>query len=82
MALSSTRLSTAIYNAITGNVNNGFSSSFGTDVTQQNLVKAWCDSIASAVVNEFTANALVNVTSVSGVTAGAGVSGPGTGTIS
>ena len=39
-------------------------------------------SIAKAVINHIVANALVNVTSVSGVTPGGGVSGSGTGTIS
>lgn len=37
--------------------------------------------LASAIVTHLTTNAVVNVTSVSGVTTGAGVSGPGTGTI-
>lgn len=39
-------------------------------------------SIAKAVIDHIVANATVNVTSVSGVTTGPGVSGPGTGTIS
>lgn len=43
--------------------------------------QALCDAIAEAVVEHLIANAIVNVTSVSGVTPGGGVSGPGTGTI-
>jgi len=39
-------------------------------------------SIAEAVIEHIVANALVTVASVSGVTTGPGVSGPGTGTIS
>lgn len=38
--------------------------------------------IGTAIVAHITANAQVNVISVSGVTVGAGVSGPGTGTVS
>lgn len=38
--------------------------------------------IADAVVSHITSNAVVAVASVSGVTAGAGTSGPGAGTIS
>lgn len=40
------------------------------------------DAIAKAVIDHIVANALVNVTSVSGVTPGGGASGPGVGTIS
>ncbi len=40
------------------------------------------DAIAKAVIDHIVANATVNVISVSGVTTGPGVSGPGTGTIS
>ncbi len=38
--------------------------------------------LCNSIVAEITANALVNVTSVSGVTSGSGTSGPGTGTVS
>lgn len=37
--------------------------------------------MGSAIVTHITANAAVVVTSVSGVTTGGGVSGPGTGTV-
>ncbi len=37
--------------------------------------------IADEVIKEFKANGLVTITSVSGVTPGPGVSGPGTGSI-
>lgn len=37
--------------------------------------------IATAIVDYIKANAVVNVTSVSGITVGGGVSGPGTGTL-
>jgi len=37
--------------------------------------------ICTAIVAHIQSNAVVNVTSVSGVTTGGGVSGPGTGTI-
>lgn len=80
MALSSSRLSTAIYNALTGDGRNGFSSPLSA--TQQDMLRAWCDAIASSVVSEITSFASVTVTSVSGVTPGGGVSGPGTGTVS
>jgi hypothetical protein len=46
------------------------------------MVRAWTDAIAAAVIAELKANAVVAVPSVSGVTPGAGVSGPGTGTVS
>lgn len=46
-----------------------------------NMQKA-CDAIAQAVVNHIQTLAVVNVTSVSGVTTGISASGPGTGTIS
>lgn len=44
-------------------------------------MQALADAIAQAVVEHVKANAVVNVASVSGVTAGGAVSGPGTGTI-
>jgi len=37
--------------------------------------------LGGAIVSHIQSNAVVNVTSVSGVTTGGGVSGPGTGTI-
>lgn len=37
--------------------------------------------IATAIIDYIKTNAVVNVTSVTGVTTGAGVSGPGTGTL-
>lgn len=40
------------------------------------------NAIGDAIITFIQANATVTVTSVSGVTTGAGVSGPGTGTIS
>lgn len=39
------------------------------------------DAVGDAIINYIKANAQVIVTSVSGVTTGAGVSGPGTGTL-
>ncbi len=45
-------------------------------------MKAALGELAEAIVEHITANAVVTVTSVSGVTTGAGVSGPGSGTIS
>lgn len=39
------------------------------------------DALARAIITYFESKAKVNVTSVSGVTTGPGVSGPGTGTI-
>lgn len=42
----------------------------------------YCTDTATAIVNEITANALVTVTSVTGVTIGSGVSGPGSGGVS
>lgn len=44
-------------------------------------LKKVCDAIALAVVNEIQTNAVVTVTSVSGVTSGPSASGPGTGTV-
>jgi hypothetical protein len=43
---------------------------------------ALSDALAGAVVDHIKANAVVSVASVSGVTTGGGVSGPGSGTIS
>lgn len=51
-------------------------------VTNKTDRDALFKAIGGAIVAHIQANAVVAVTSVSGVTAGAGVSGPGTGTIS
>lgn len=45
---------------------------------RESLMKA----IGGAIVNHIVINAIVTVTSVSAVTPGAGVSGPGTGAVS
>jgi hypothetical protein len=79
MALNATRLSTAMFAALTGDGRNGFTSPMSS--TQQDMIRAWCDAIATTVVAEITGHAAVTVTSVTGVTAGPGVSGPGTGTV-
>lgn len=54
----------------------------GVVITDQAELDKLTLSIANAVIEHIVANALVNVTSVSGVTTGPGVSGPGVGTIS
>ena len=41
-----------------------------------------CSAIVDSIIDGILANATITVTSVSGVTTGLGVSGPGTGTIS
>ena len=58
----------------------GFSSPLST--AQNAILKAQADAIAAAMIAHVTAFAVVTVTvaSVGGVTTGAGVSGPGTGT--
>lgn len=48
---------------------------------QEASIKALTDAIAQAVIAHFIANGQINVTSVTGVYPGIGVSGPGTGTI-
>lgn len=48
---------------------------------KENLDTVW-KTIGNAIVNHIKTNAVVAVTSVSGVTAGAAASGPGAGTIS
>lgn len=55
-------------------------SKFGTAEDAAQLAK-FADAVAKAVVDEIKINAVIAVTSVSGVTTGAGTSGPGTGTI-
>ncbi len=76
MALSATRLATAIKTALTAE---GFT--FGVGAMNTKFV----DALASAIVTEIETNAVVsgpiNVASVSGITPGTGVSGPGTGTL-
>lgn len=80
MALSSSRVSAAVFAALTADPRAGFSSPMSP--AQQDMVRAWCDAICAALVAELTAFGTVTVTvaSVSGVTTGPGVSGPGTGT--
>ena len=74
MALSGTVLTTAIKGKITSK-NPDFAPNIGADLD-------WLiESIAEAVVEHIVASAQVVVVSVSGVTAGAAASGPGTGTI-
>lgn len=80
MALDPTRLSTAILGKLTGDPRNGFSDPLSP--AQEGMLRAWTDAIAAAVVEEIRANAVVAVQSVTGVTPGGGVSGPGTGTVS
>lgn len=79
MALNAATLGTAIYNALIAQPNIGYSSPLSAAQVLQ--VQALANAIALAVVAHITANAQVVVASVSGVTVGAGVSGPGTGTI-
>lgn len=75
MPLNATALSTAIKDKI--------NAAHGSDPQKVAAgAQALADAIAQAVVDHIQANAVVNVTSVSGVTAGGAVSGPGTGTIS
>jgi hypothetical protein len=80
MALDPTRLSTTIFGTLTADPRSGFSNPLSP--AQQAMVRAWTDAIAAAVIAELKANAVVSVQSVGGVTPGAGVSGPGTGTVS
>lgn len=79
MALDPIRLSEGIYDRLTGDPKNGFSNPLAP--VQQDMIRAWCNAIAAAVIAEITTNATVVVTSVGGVTPGSGVSGPGTGTV-
>ncbi|GEM_PF-3238165 len=76
MALSASRLAAAIKTTLTAE---GFT--FGAGAMNTKFV----DAVASAIVTEIETNAVVsgpvNVASVSGVTAGTGISGPGTGTL-
>jgi len=51
------------------------------NVTEPTAVDAW-KKFGNALVTYFTTNTVVTVASVSGVTPGAGASGPGTGSIS
>lgn len=80
MALAAPRLSAAIFKKLTDDSRNGFSAELTP--AQKDMIRAWCDAIAAAVVEEITTNATVAVavTSVSGVTPGSSPSGPGTGT--
>lgn len=76
MALNATTLSASIK----ANLTTAFGLPAG-GFGEANMQKA-CDAIAQAVVAHITTFGVVNVASVSEVTAGAGTSGPGTGTIS
>lgn len=53
---------------------------FGNPEDESQLEK-FASAIAKAVVDEFKQNAVIQVNSVSGVTPGSGVSGPGTGLV-
>lgn len=79
MALSASRLSASIKSLWIADAHSGLSSPLSTD--QDKAVKALCDAVATALVAEVVVHAQVTVTSVSGVTTGAGVSGPGSGTV-
>lgn len=72
----------SMWTAITGHMA-GIAASQGTDKAAAN---AYRDLIGQAmcqgIIDEIKANAVVTVTSVSGVQPGGGASGPGTGTIS
>lgn len=70
-ALAGTGLSGVMYSQLTSQ------SWFSANAMGQ----AFCDKLAAAIVTYITANAVVVVTSVAGVTTGGGVSGPGAGTI-
>ena len=70
-ALLGTGMAGAIYTAMQG------VTGFQTSLSGQQFANA----IATAVVNQIKTTAIVTVTSVSGVTTGPGVSGPGLGTV-
>ncbi len=74
MALSGTVLAAAIKAKLQAKLPD-FAAVIGDDLDE------FVAAIAEATVEHVTANGQVIVTSVSGVTTGAGVSGPGTGTI-
>lgn len=80
MALLESRLSASILAKLVADPRAGFSDPLSP--SQQAMLKAWTDAIAAAVIEEVRANGIVTIPSVSGVTPGAGVSGPGTGTVS
>ncbi len=80
MALNAAVLSADIMNRWTGDPNCGFSSPLSAPQTA--MLQALADAVAAAVVSHIQTAAVVAVTSVSGVTTGVGVSGPGAGTIS
>jgi hypothetical protein len=79
MALNATVLGSLMYATVTADSANGFSATLTAD--QQNLLRALFNDLATAIVSHIQANGQVIVASVSGVTTGPGVSGPGTGTI-
>lgn len=80
MALNATVLSADIVARWAADPNCGFSSPMSAQQTA--IVKALADAVAAAVVAHLQVAAVVTVTSVSGVTPGAGVSGPGVGSVS
>lgn len=78
MALNATTLAALMKSNIQAQANNGL----GTGTDADHALTALCNAFASAIVTHFQSAAVVNVASVSGVTTGVGVSGPGVGTIS
>lgn len=74
MALNGNTMGTQVANAIIA-LDPGM-----TQAQKDQLTTSW-QSICAAIVTHITGNAQVVVTSVSGVTTGPGVSGPGTGTV-
>jgi hypothetical protein len=80
MALSASRVSEIALSTLLADSRAGFSSPMSP--AQQDMVRALCEAICGAVLQEIIAYGTVTVTvaSVSGVTTGPGVSGPGTGT--
>lgn len=69
MAMTGSGLASAVKSAIQG-----------IDEGDRDFDAVWT-AIGDAIINYIKTNAVVNVTSVAGVTAGGGVSGPGTGTL-
>ena len=71
MAMNGNTLGTAIYNYI-----------IGLDDSQQSDTQAVWQGISNIIVSHIQTNAVISVANVTAVQPGAGVSGPGTGTIS
>lgn len=69
MALDATTLAADAYTRLTSDPRNGYCSPLSP--AQQDMVRAFCEAIAEAVVDHIVANAVVTVP-------GPGVSGPGT----